>query len=121
MPESPKDLHRYLQAARDALLWKLDGHAGTGVRGRGLAQIDARDATARTDSCYEVGRFAPVPQPTSSTWSPGRSRRRRTTPGQSWRVHRCAHGPHVDDPPPHPSALLPKGQPKFELDVVGVT
>jgi hypothetical protein len=26
MPESPKaDLHRYLQAARDALLWKLDG------------------------------------------------------------------------------------------------
>jgi hypothetical protein len=26
MPESPKaDLHRYLQAARGALLWKLDG------------------------------------------------------------------------------------------------
>jgi hypothetical protein len=26
MPESPKaDLHRCLQAARDALLWKLDG------------------------------------------------------------------------------------------------
>jgi hypothetical protein len=185
MPESPKaDLHRYLQAARDALLWKLDGlseydvrhnagvgaagtndaidygpgahqimdeeeqrtvhvggqwccrgvadddvnvvppvlgHAGTGVRGHGLAQIDARDVTARTDSCYEVGKVRPRTQPTSSTWSPGRSRRRRTTPGQSWRVHRCAHGPHVDDPPPHPSALLPKGQPKFELDVVGVT
>jgi hypothetical protein len=29
MPESPKaDLHRYLQAARDALLWKLDGLSG---------------------------------------------------------------------------------------------
>lgn len=26
-PESPKaDLHTYLQAARDALLWKLDGY-----------------------------------------------------------------------------------------------
>jgi hypothetical protein len=123
MPESPKaDLHRYLQAARDALQWKLDGlseydvrhnagvgaagtndaidygpgahqimdeeeqrtvhvggqwccrgvadddvnvvppvlgHAGTGVRGHGLAQIDARDVTARTDSCYEVGKVRP--------------------------------------------------------------
>jgi hypothetical protein len=42
MPESPKaDLHRYLQAARGALLWKLDGlseydvrhNAGVGAEG----------------------------------------------------------------------------------------
>jgi hypothetical protein len=123
MPESPKaDFHRYLQAAREALLWKLDGlsecdvrhnagvgaagtndaidygpgahqimdeeeqrtvhvggqwccrgvagddvnvvppvlgHAGTGVRRHGLAQIDARDVAARTDSCYEVGKVRP--------------------------------------------------------------
>jgi hypothetical protein len=33
MPESPKaDLHRYLQAARDALLWKLDGLSEYDVR-----------------------------------------------------------------------------------------
>jgi hypothetical protein len=122
MPQSPKaDLRRYLQAARDPLLWKLDGlsecdvrdnagvgaagtndaidygpgthqimdeeeqrtvqvggqncrgvadddvsvvppvlgHAGTGVGGHGLAQIDARDVTARTDGCYEVGKVRP--------------------------------------------------------------
>lgn len=33
MPESPKaDLHRYLQAARGALLWKLDGLSEYDVR-----------------------------------------------------------------------------------------
>ena len=33
MLESPKaDLHRYLQAARDALLWKLDGRSEYDVR-----------------------------------------------------------------------------------------
>jgi hypothetical protein len=176
MPESPKaDLHRYLQAARDALLWKLDGlseydvrhyagagaaatndaidygpgahqimdeeeqrtvhvggqwcchgvadddvnvvppvlgHAGTAVRGHGLAQIDARDVTARTDSCYEVGKVRPLPQPTSSTWSPGRSRRRRTTPGQSWRVHRCAHTVRTWTTPAAPVSTTAQGAAK---------
>jgi hypothetical protein len=46
MPESPKaDLHRYLQAARDALLWKLDGLSEYDVRhnaGAGAAGRDGR-------------------------------------------------------------------------------
>ena len=35
------------------------GHAGTGVSGHGFAQIDARDVTGRTDSCYQVGKVRP--------------------------------------------------------------
>jgi hypothetical protein len=120
MPESPKaDLHRYLQAARDALLWKLDGLAGTGVRGHGLAQIDARDVTARTDSCYEVGKVRPRtaanvehvvagPQPEAAD----HAREELARPSL---CTQSAGG----RPAAAPSALLPKGQPKFELDVVG--
>ena len=182
MPESPKaDLHRYLQAARDALLWKLDGlseydvrhnagagaagtndaidyrpgahqimdeeeqrpvhvggrwccrgvadddvnvvppvlgHAGTGVRGLGLAQIDARShrqllrgGEGSSPTTANVEHVVAGPQPEAADHARA----------DLARPSLCTHGPHVDDPPLHPSALLPKGQPKFELDVVGVT
>jgi Protein of unknown function (DUF664) len=63
-PDAKDDLHRYLQSARDAVLWKLDG----------LSEYDIRRPMVRTGTNL-LGlvkrRWGPIPPaPTGSLASP---------------------------------------------------